>query len=179
VTSQPKLRLVEPPPDEEIAHDLDSLFRRYARYVGSIALRILGREDEVEDLVQEVFLDAHGGLGELRDPGAVRGWLAKVTVRKARRVLSRRRLKRLVGLDAAPDYGQVADDAASPEQRVLLAEIYRLLDDLPADERLAWSLRYVEGESLQSVAELCGCSLATAKRRVAAARTKIGGELRR
>jgi DNA-directed RNA polymerase specialized sigma24 family protein len=41
-----------------------------------------------------------------------------------------------------------------------------LLDSLPAEARVAWSLRYIEGETMPRVAELCGCSLSTAKRRV-------------
>jgi len=185
--AQRQLRLVEPPEpapadaeaEGEPLPDIDTLFRRYARYVGSVALRILGRESDVDDVVQDVFLDAHRGLSSLRDPGAVRAWLARLTVRKARRVLRRRRLMRALGLDTQPDYGLVVDPAATPEQRVLLVEIYRLMDAMPSEERLAWSLRYLEGETLERVAELCGCSLATAKRRIRAARVAMEGELRR
>jgi RNA polymerase sigma-70 factor (ECF subfamily) len=48
-----------------------------------------------------------------------------------------------------------------------------VLDELPAAERLAWTLRHVEGERLEQVARQCGCSLATAKRRIAAAQDAI------
>jgi RNA polymerase sigma-70 factor (ECF subfamily) len=40
---------------------------------------------------------------------------------------------------------------------------------MPIDDRLAWSLRHIEGHALAGVAEACGCSLATAKRRIDAA----------
>jgi RNA polymerase sigma-70 factor (ECF subfamily) len=39
--------------------------------------------------------------------------------------------------------------------------------------RIAWTLRYVEREKLEEVARLCGCSLATAKRRIAATQAAI------
>jgi RNA polymerase sigma-70 factor (ECF subfamily) len=55
--------------------------------------------------------------------------------------------------------------------------IYRLLDELPANERLAWTLRHIEGEQVEAVASLCGCSLATAKRRIAAAQTFLARTL--
>ena len=42
---------------------------------------------------------------------------------------------------------------------------------------LAWSLRYMHEETVESVAELCGCSLATAKRRISAAQGRINEEL--
>jgi RNA polymerase sigma-70 factor (ECF subfamily) len=44
---------------------------------------------------------------------------------------------------------------------------------LPTAERIAWSLRTIEGLTLPAVAAACGCSLATAKRRIAAARAAI------
>jgi RNA polymerase sigma-70 factor (ECF subfamily) len=51
--------------------------------------------------------------------------------------------------------------------------VYRALDRLGTAERLAWTLRHVEGERLDAVAQLCGCSLATAKRRIAAANAHV------
>ena len=47
------------------------------------------------------------------------------------------------------------------------------LAELPARERAAWLLRHVEGYELAEVARLCECSLATAKRRIAAAERVI------
>ena len=51
----------------------------------------------------------------------------------------------------------------------MLAQVYALLQTLPADDRIAWTLRYVERHHLEVVAEIAGCSLATAKRRIARA----------
>lgn len=72
-------------------------------------------------------------------------------------------------MDGPAGYDAIADESASPEQRALLQRVYRVLDGLPADQRIAWTLRYIEGEQLEAVAALSGCSLATAKRRIAAA----------
>jgi RNA polymerase sigma-70 factor (ECF subfamily) len=152
---------------------LDQFFRRYSAYVAKIGYRLLGRDDEVDDLVQDVFLAAHRGARKLRDPEAIRGWLATVAVRTARRRLRARRVKVMLRFDASPDYEDVADPSASPEQRAMLAAVYRILDTLPAKERIPWSLRYVEGEQLERIAELCGCSLATVKRRIKAAHEVI------
>jgi len=152
---------------------LEAVFRRYSSYVAAVAIRLLGRDDEVDDVVQEVFLVALRGLGRLREHEALKGWLATITVRIAGRRLRRRRLRGFFGLDRRPDYLEVASDEASPEERALLARVYRLLDELPVGERLAWTLRHVDGEPLDAVAQRCGCSLATAKRRIAAAQRKI------
>jgi RNA polymerase sigma-70 factor (ECF subfamily) len=155
----------------------DSAFRRYSAYVAAIAHRLLGRDDDVDDAVQEVFVAAIRGMHAVRDEHALKAWLACVTVRVAHRKLRSRRMWRFLGLDDSPDYETVADGGASPEQRALLARVYEALDGVPTDARVAWTLRYVEGERLEAVAELCGCSLATAKRRIATAQQQLGKEL--
>src|SRR4051812_21010739 len=79
--------------------DFDSVFRRYSPYVASIGLRLLGRDEELDDLVQDVFLEAHRGLKQVRDAGSVKGWLARICVRRAVRRLRRRRLRAFLSLD--------------------------------------------------------------------------------
>jgi RNA polymerase sigma-70 factor (ECF subfamily) len=157
--------------------DLDALFERFAPYVASIGKRLLGREDEVDDLVQEVFLSAVRGIHGLRDPDAAKAWLATVAVRNAHRRLRRRRVLRWLGLadEVSPD--DLVDESVSPERRAKLVRVYALLDRLPPDQRIAWILRHVEGERLDVVARLCGCSLATAKRRITAAHEFLEGSL--
>lgn len=155
----------------------DRLFGEHARFVALVAMRVLGRDDEVDDIVQDVFMCALKELHRLRQPQAVRGWLKTITVRKAYRLLRRRRLRAWLGLDD-PAWRQasaleIPAPTCSPEERSLLLRVYQLLDQLPAAERLAWTLRYLEGERLEAVATLCDCSLATAKRRVTAAHSFI------
>lgn len=166
----PRIRLVSPDESASPASlEFDDVFRRYARYVGSIGIRLLGRPEEVEDFVQDVFLRVHRGLHRVQNVAAIKGWLASIAVRLALRHLRRRRLMRLVSLDSAFDYASVVDPSLLPEERSMLAELYRRLDDVPAQKRLAWTLRHVEGERLEEVARLCDCSIATAKRWILAA----------
>src|SRR5512137_1921710 len=91
-----------PPPAAPL--DLEQAFTLYSRYVAGLALRLLGRQDEVDDVVQDVFLAAFRGLTKLREPQAIKGWLATVTVRVARRRLRMRRLWRLCGLFSPEPY---------------------------------------------------------------------------
>jgi RNA polymerase sigma-70 factor (ECF subfamily) len=163
-------------PTDDGPDDFDTLFRRFAPYVGRIASSVLGAADEAEDVVQEVFVIAHRHLDKVRDRSATKAWLSRVTVREAARHLRRRRIKRVLGIagDVAGS-PHLADHGATPEDRAMLLSVYRVLDRLPTAERLAFTLRHVEGERLEAVAELCGCSLATAKRRIAAATARVRG----
>jgi RNA polymerase sigma-70 factor, ECF subfamily len=148
-------------------------FREHASFVAGLAHRLTGRNDEVDDIVQDVFVVAVRGIDALRDPDAVRPWLATIAVRVIRRRLRTLRLRRWCGLDDAPEYESVAATGASPEDRALLSRVYELLDQLSPDHRVAWCLRHVHGYDLETVAELCGCSLATAKRWIASAHSKL------
>lgn len=152
--------------------DLDQVFRRFAPYVARIASRILGQSDELEDLVQDVFLDAQRGLSALRDASLVRYWLATVTVRKAKRRLHRRRWVHWVGLEPSID-PPIADPTASTSDHALVLAAYRVLDTVPAEERIAWIMHRVEGESLEEIAKVCECSRATAHRLVARAQAAL------
>jgi RNA polymerase sigma-70 factor (ECF subfamily) len=171
------------PPEEPVLsgqEDLAALYRAYAPYVAAIAARILGRDHEVDDLVQDAFINALRGLRGLREPLAVKGWLAKITVRLATRRLRARRVRRALHLDHdVLDYESICAPAASDEERVLIAKVYSVLDRLPADERVAWVLRYVQGEPLHRIPELCACSLSTAQRRLARAQAALEKELPR
>jgi len=122
----------------------------------------------VEDVVHDAFLRAQARLGELRDPDAFRSWLGAIVVRLVRTRLRRRRLLRTFGLSTPEpvDLDAIASPEAGPELRAQLAQIYALLRTVTPDDRIAWTLRHVERHRLEAVANLCGCSLATAKRRI-------------
>jgi RNA polymerase sigma-70 factor, ECF subfamily len=62
---------------------------------------------------------------------------------------------------------------ATAEQQLELRAVDRALQSASAGERFAWILRYVDGHTLEEVASACGCSLATAKRRLSGAQTLV------
>lgn len=148
------------------------LYRRHAGFAMNLAVRIQGSASDVEDVVHDAFIKAHQRLGDLRDAAAFRSWLGAIVVRLVRSRLRRRRLMATLGLTHAGDavdLDAVAAGDASPEARAQLAQVYALLQTMPTEDRIAWTLRYVERHRLEAVAQLTDCSLATAKRRIARA----------
>lgn len=150
----------------------EAIFRKHARFIGSLAGRLLRSRSEAEDVVQDTFALALTELPKLRDPTKLRGWLTRIAVSQVRRRFRRARLLRVFGLDRSEEEVGLAD-LASPgvdaHTAALLLDLDRALGELDGDRRIAWMLRYVEGEQLEDVAVACGCSLATVKRRIAAA----------
>jgi RNA polymerase sigma-70 factor, ECF subfamily len=147
----------------------EALYRRHAGAMLNLAVRLHGHGVDVEDVVHDAFVKAFARLGELRERSAFRSWLGAIVVRVVRSNLRRRRLLGVFGLSAEAnpiDIDAIASSDAGPEARAELAQVYALLCTLPGADRIAWTLRYVEHHRLEAVAELCGCSLATAKRRI-------------
>ncbi|HXK16540.1 MAG TPA: sigma-70 family RNA polymerase sigma factor [Polyangiaceae bacterium] len=171
---KPQLRLAPPISAAAAGGPLsfELLFTKYSGYVARLAARLLGSGDaELDDVVQDVFWLASRRIAKIPDLIQARGWLATVTTRVVKRKLVRRRFRGL--FHARPQSVDVPAPGASAEEHAILARLYEVLDELPTDQRLAWSLRYLEGEPLDAVAATCGCSLSTAKRRVNAAKDVI------
>lgn len=154
----------------------DVLVRRHLPAVAATVARLLGDPVEAEDVVQDTIVSALTELDDLRDPGAFRGWLLRVAVHKVHRRFRRRKLLRFLGLGrdgSEVGLADLASEDATPEQHAELVLLDRVLGTLPAGDRIAWSLRCVEGMRLDDVASAIGCSLATAKRRISAAERVI------
>lgn len=156
---------------------IEELFREHARAVASVGLAMLQSPEEADDLVQDVFLRAWRALDRLEDRQGARPWLMTIAIRLARTRLRRRKLTRMLfGIDE-PAIERVAAPGSLPEHQDMVKHLYRVLDALPVELRIAWVLRNVQEETLQSVAELCGWSLSTAKRRIQLAEARVSARL--
>jgi RNA polymerase sigma-70 factor (ECF subfamily) len=154
----------------------EAFYRRYVALVHGTVRRLLGRAGEAEDVVQETFETAFEFVSQLRTPESARQWLMQIAVRKVHRRFRQRRLLRTLGLDRSADdapLAQMARPDSSANARLELAMLDQALSSLGTAKRIAWMLRHVEGHSLDEVATQCGCSLATAKRRISAAHMHI------
>ena len=78
----------------------EALFRRHARMALGLAHRLLPRDEEVDDIVQDCFVSALKRLGSLDNPQAFAAWLGSIVVRTVGKRLRRRRLMTRLGLRA-------------------------------------------------------------------------------
>jgi RNA polymerase sigma-70 factor, ECF subfamily len=142
-----------------------ALFKRHGSEVERVLYRILG--------LQEVFVTALGSLDKLRDPDALHSWLTGIAVRKARKCIVRRQRWRLIQLLPMHELPEREALLPSVEVSEALRCTYAVLEKMPADERVAFALRHVDGMELTEVAAACGVSLATIKRRLTRAQSRF------
>jgi RNA polymerase sigma-70 factor (ECF subfamily) len=147
----------------------EALFRRYVTMVNGLGYRLLGRDSELDDLVQDSFTEAWRSLPRLEAPQAFSSWLGAIVIRTAHKMLRRRRLTTRLGLRRSEpiDFDSLISPSAPPDARIELKAVYQLVESLPTLTRVAFILRRLEGMPLEEIARSLGTSLATVKRRIA------------
>jgi RNA polymerase sigma-70 factor (ECF subfamily) len=160
----------------------EALYRRHLPPVWSMVLPLIGSTVEAEDIIQDAFIVAFGDIDKLRQADRFGPWLMRIAVRQVHRRFRRRRTWQSLGLtwgveDASLD--ALLCPGCSPEVAVELTKIAGVLAHMAPRNRIAWMLRFVEGCALDEVAERTGVSLATAKRRIAAADQRLKRHVKR
>jgi RNA polymerase sigma-70 factor (ECF subfamily) len=148
------------------------LYDRYAGSVTGMVYRLLGREAELEDIVQEAFIYALYSIDKLREPTALKSWLLGIAVGKVRTHLRRRWRRRW--LSFLPQHELPEPDVpVSDPHADLVSEVCSILDLMPDEERIALVVHRIEGLPLHEAAAACGMSLSTFKRRFAKAEQRF------
>jgi RNA polymerase sigma-70 factor (ECF subfamily) len=176
----------EGPTDEgALPLDFDAVYRTHARAVSRWVRRLWGPEDEIEDIVQEIFLIVHRRLGSFRGEAKTSTWLYGITLRVVLRRRRRLRLRRaLFGpwRQAEPRPGgafppAIGAEAAPPEQALLRREqvalLYRSLERLDELSRTILVLYELEGLPCDEIATLVGKTVSTVWARLSRARQRL------
>jgi RNA polymerase sigma-70 factor, ECF subfamily len=143
-------------------------YDRFQGEVNRLVWRLLGADPEHDDVVQQIFLIALRRIADVRDPTKLLAWVRSIAVNAVYDEIRKRRVRRLFLRDAAQFevHPSLVHDV---EVRDFLRRARRVLDMMPAAERIVFLLHVLDGKALQEIAELSGFSLATAKRRLARA----------
>jgi RNA polymerase sigma-70 factor (ECF subfamily) len=143
------------------------LFDGHARQVRSLLARVLGPDQDLEDLFQEVFTRVLTRGPSLNGQSAPRAWLYGIAVNVAREEITRRRRRRWLRLPGTlPD--PPAHDA-NWDARAAVRSFYTFLDELPASDRIPFAIRKLAGLGLEETASASGLSVSTLRRRLASA----------
>ena len=151
------------------------LFRRHRGRVHACLFRVLGTNRDMDDLLQEAFIQVFQSLRGWRAEASLSTWIDRVSVRVAYRYLSQK--GRRVPTDPLLDDDDVPGDDSVGARRQLARDgvkrLYAVLDELGPAARLAFTLHEIDGRPLADVAELVGSSVTATKLRVWRARKKV------
>jgi RNA polymerase sigma-70 factor (ECF subfamily) len=148
-----------------------SLVERHSRYLFSVAHRMTGSAADAEDVVQEAWLKAHRQLGGFEARADVRTWLHRITVNCAIDFIRARRHREdahdPADLEQGPLSERGADGQVTPLRLAQSGEIRRrvgeALGHLTGLERAAFTLRHMEGMSIDEVGTALGLKASATK----------------
>ncbi|MEO8916544.1 MAG: RNA polymerase sigma factor [Polyangiaceae bacterium] len=156
------------------ARAMSHVYREHNAAVRAFASRLLGDEAAAEDMVQEAFVALPRAVQRFRGETSLRSVVIAVAVNHARHFVpaAARRRQHLARLSREPTPKVVApDELVSREQ---LAEgLFRALDQLSLDQRLAFVLCVVEERSSEEVAQIVSAPAPTVRARVQSAKKSL------
>lgn len=162
-------------PGAVAATDFEATARAQAGAILAFLTRYVGDRDVAEDLLQETLIRMQRALPGFEGRSSVRTWSFAIASRVAADYLRHPdRRARIVELDEA---AELADPAPGSDARLVAEDmndcIRANIDTLPESYRSALILHDLEGLTIDQVAEVCTCSVATAKIRVHRARRRL------
>ncbi len=165
----------------------EALTNRYEQRVYSLAFRMLGHEQDAEDVTQQTFLSVLENLDGFRGEASFSTWVLRIATHAALKVIRKRKGLNMVSLEQAtepsetletvphPEY--IADWRQSPAELAHQNEVGSLLEEalaqLDEKHRLVFLLRDVEGLSVKEASEALGLSEANTKVRLLRARLHL------
>ena len=144
-----------------------TLYDRYVVHVRKVIVRIMGMDQDLPDLINEVFYQALKATDTIEDGSRLQAWITRVAIHVARGCIRKRKRKKwLLFRPEQEPRTAGAKTGASEESLEMVRWVRNVLDRMPADEQIVFALRYFEEMKIVELAEACGISRSSAKRRL-------------
>ncbi|MDO8589279.1 MAG: sigma-70 family RNA polymerase sigma factor [Armatimonadota bacterium] len=159
------------------------LVSRHQRAVYGIVSRMVQRRDDVDDLVQDVFVLAYRSIGSFRGDSSFSTWLGAIAVNTTLKYMKRAKNRQALSIDDPETaLGEVlAAGGPSPEDAVQArardAAVRKAIDSLPDKQRAVVILHYFEDCTCEEIAKMLRCSVGTVWSRLHYACKKLRGQL--
>ncbi len=155
----------------------EAIYRRHASRLFTLACRMAGSPEDGEDLLQEIFLQAHRKLGGFKGDAALGTWLYRLALNHCLDFVRSRQAK-MSKLTESLEAESTPEPATRRDTPIARLDLDRAIERLPRGCREAFVLHDVEGFDHKEVAELMGIAEGTSKSQVFKARLRLRGLLK-
>lgn len=156
------------------------LVRKYQGMVCGLAYHKIGNFEDAHELAQEAFINAYRDLHRLQEPEKFSHWLYSIALNTCISWLRKRRLP-IVSLESEACEREFVDTSPTPEENILAEEerdfIHNAMANLPDSHRLAITLYYMDGLSVDEVGRFLDIPPGTVKSRLHKGRKLLKEEL--
>ena len=158
-----------------------SLYRAHRSEVHRVVYRLLGPSEELEDVIQDVFLQVHRSLGNFRGHAKFSTWLHRVAVnvtlqhiRRKKTTIKSRFDERLEERPEDQTHGKrTRNPHENFETQDRLQAVYRALDQLSEKKRAVLVMHDMQGMSAKKIAKVVGAPIFTVRTRLFYARREF------
>jgi RNA polymerase sigma-70 factor, ECF subfamily len=154
-------------------------FMEFHGLVRGLMIKALGPHAEVEELVDEVFLNFFEAAQRIRSAETLRSYVVSIAMNQIRTELRARRRRAALYKFSTSDEMERKPGTDDPKAKAALIQLGNVLDELSEEDRTVFLLRSLEGMPIAEVAELMGISEATAHRRSKRASEHVLKKVRR
>lgn len=151
----------------------NDLYKLYAKAMYNVAMRMLNRSDEAEDVLQEAFLEAFNRIKDFRQETTFGLWLKQIVIHKAINLMRKRKM--VFAEMEEVDVECLADDLPFDDEEVVLKadEVRRAIQLLPEGYRLVISLYLIEGYDHEEIGQILKISEGTSRTQFLRAKRKL------
>jgi RNA polymerase sigma-70 factor, ECF subfamily len=160
------------------------LVRRHERAVYAVVSRMIDSRDDVDDLVQDVFVTAFRSLAKFQGKAAFSTWLYRIAVNTTIKQMRKARVRKTSSIDdpaagLAERLMAAGSDGpeAVTEQTMRGEAVRKAIGTLPDKHKAVVVLHYYENLSCEEIARVAGCSVGTVWSRLHYACKKLHGQL--
>ncbi|MCD8540738.1 MAG: sigma-70 family RNA polymerase sigma factor [Leadbetterella sp.] len=148
------------------------MYRLYSKAMYNTSLRIVGNQEEAEDILQEAFLDGFTKIDYYRGESTFGAWLKAIVVNKS---IARLRTRRLQFEEIDPFQSEIEEDENDNfEEDVTTIQILKkLMSELSSGYRLVLSLYLFEGYDHKEISEILGISEVTSRSQFIRAKQRL------
>ncbi|MGC4100666.1 RNA polymerase sigma factor [Ferruginibacter sp.] len=150
--------------------------------VYNTALSIVQHEDDADDITQDVFIQVYQSVSSFKGESKFSTWLYRIVVSKSLDHLKKKKRKKRFAFVQSL-FGSASEEEIHPEEfnhpgvlmenRERAAELFKAMQQLPDNQRIAFTLHKLESQKHQDIAAIMNLSLTAVESLIARAKGNL------
>ena len=148
------------------------LVDQFQQKVFSTCISFVPNKEDAEDITQEVFLEVYRSISSFKGKAKLSTWIYRVTTNKCLEFIRKKNTKKrfaflqsisgnMVPLDQTNYFTEINHPGIQLENKELNATLFKAINSLPDQQRVAFTLHKIEGKSYQEIAEIIDKSISS------------------
>ena len=163
----------------------EELINSYQGLVYNICLNVMGQQQDAEDLTQEVFVDLYRAIHRFEGKSKLSTWIYRIAKNKCMDELKSRKRQKRAGFFSFkksiddPKVINIGSNQFHPGVKLENQEkakiLYSKIEELNPNQRIAFTLFFIEGRSYKEVAEIMELSVSAVESIIFRSKKKLRG----